>query len=152
VSGPFIRTATVRDADAVIVIEAEAFGPASWGPQALRAGLLAPHARALVVEDADGSIEGFLLWRRIGEEAEILSLAVRAPSRRCGVAKALLAELILETETERVRSIFLEVEAGNAAARALYNSARFEQVGLRRKYYRSGADALVLRRAVGAPI
>lgn len=114
----------------------------------MREGLRTPLARSLVAENVEGSIEGFLLWRRIGDEAEILSLAVSGASRRSGIAKALLAELIVAAETERLRSIFLEVDAGNAAARALYNSARFEQVGLRRRYYRSGADALVLRREV----
>ena len=46
--------------------------------------------------------------------------------------------------------VFLEVRTDNEAAIALYRSVGFDQVGLRRRYYRaSGADAYTMRR-VGA--
>jgi ribosomal-protein-alanine N-acetyltransferase len=47
--------------------------------------------------------------------------------------------------------VFLEVDAGNAAALALYHSAGFRVAGRRRAYYHApdgtSTDALVLRRA-----
>jgi [ribosomal protein S18]-alanine N-acetyltransferase len=43
------------------------------------------------------------------------------------------------------RTMFLEVAAANAAARALYAAHGFTEVGLRRRYYGNGDDALMLR-------
>ena len=42
----------------------------------------------------------------------------------------------------------LEVRRGNAAARRLYESLGFEEVGVRRNYYGSGEDALIMRLAL----
>ena len=49
-----------------------------------------------------------------------------------------------------VRSLFLEVDEGNAAARRLYERAGFAEVGRRKAYYQkadgSAATALVMKR------
>lgn len=151
-SGWLVRKAGPDDVEAIIAIEARAFGPASWGAAAIRDGVGAPYVEAIVGGLADRPPQGFALWRRLGDEGEILSLAVDGPSRGRGLAKALLAELILSAEAGRVGALFLEVDAGNAPALGLYARAHFRQVGRRRRYYRNGADALVLRRAISAPI
>jgi ribosomal-protein-alanine N-acetyltransferase len=44
--------------------------------------------------------------------------------------------------------MFLEVAPGNAAARALYASAGYAEVGRRPRYYPDGSDALLLARAL----
>lgn len=151
-SGWLIRKAGPDDVEAIVALEARAFGPARWGAAAIRDGVGAPYVEALVGAAADGPVQGFALWRRLGDEGEILSLAVDGPARGRGLAKALLAEIILSAEAQRVGALFLEVDAGNAPALGLYARAHFQQVGRRRGYYRNGADALVLRRATGAPI
>ena len=53
----------------------------------------------------------------------------------------------------RMDTVFLEVRTDNAAAIALYESAGFVNVGLRKRYYRvSGADAYTMQRpARGGP-
>ena len=46
-------------------------------------------------------------------------------------------------------NLYLEVRESNDAARRLYASRGFEEVGRRRKYYRRPVeDAIVLRRAM----
>ena len=49
------------------------------------------------------------------------------------------------------RSLFLEVAVHNAPALALYLGMGFQEVGRRPRYYKNGADALVLRCVLRAP-
>lgn len=94
---------------------------------------------------------GFILCRSIAGEAEILTIAVDPAARRRGWGAALVemaAGIAAETRSE---AMFLEVEAGNLAAVALYQSTGFVRVGLRKGYYPhpDGAkDALVMRRTL----
>lgn len=93
---------------------------------------------------------GFLLCRIAADEAEILSIAVAPHARQRGIAKAMLARGIAGLGVERVRSLFLEVEAENIPALKLYRHFGFEEVGRRPAYYRkadgSAAEAIVMRR------
>ncbi|MPN34249.1 hypothetical protein SDC9_181742 [bioreactor metagenome] len=41
--------------------------------------------------------------------------------------------------------MFLEVRAGNAVARALYEKEGFSQIGTRRGYYWNGEDAVLYK-------
>jgi ribosomal-protein-alanine N-acetyltransferase len=45
----------------------------------------------------------------------------------------------------------LEVSAANHAARTLYETSGFTRVGLRRRYYADGADALIMALDLRAP-
>ncbi|MEW6437239.1 MAG: GNAT family N-acetyltransferase [Pseudomonadota bacterium] len=93
---------------------------------------------------------GFVLSRQAADQAEILTIAVTAKARRRGIGAALLANHLPTLAAAGVRSLFLEVEAGNKAAIRLYESFGFRRVGERKAYYRaadgSRATALVLRR------
>ena len=61
-----------------------------------------------------------------------------------GIGRRLLDELL---DFADGGVVFLEVRTDNEAAIALYRSVGFEQIGLRRRYYRvSGADAYTMRR------
>ncbi|MGH3897162.1 MAG: GNAT family N-acetyltransferase [Pseudonocardiaceae bacterium] len=57
-----------------------------------------------------------------------------------GVGRVLLRRL-LEVAGAAGATVFLEVHTDNGAARALYESEGFTVVGLRARYYLSGADA-----------
>jgi len=137
-----LRPAGAEDVPALAALHALAFDH-PWGASELAGLMASPGAFALLVEG-----EGFILCRAIAGEAEILTLAVDPAVRRRGTGRALVeaaAGLALLAPAE---TLFLEVAADNFAALALYRAAGFEQVGLRRGYYASGADALVMRRAL----
>ncbi len=85
--------------------------------------------------------EGFVLYRFVAGDIEIMNLAVRQKGR--GHGKVLLdAFLALPLLGASSPKIFLEVAASNVAARKLYGRAGFVETGLRRAYYRSGEDAV----------
>ncbi|PHY19360.1 ribosomal protein S18-alanine N-acetyltransferase [Caulobacter sp. BP25] len=114
--------------------------------------LKSPGAFAVLGEAGEpAEAKGFILCRSIAGEAEILTIAVDPAARRRGWGAALVevaAGIAAETGAE---ALFLEVAVDNAAAIALYQSARFAKVGLRKGYYPhpDGAkDAVVMRRAL----
>jgi [ribosomal protein S18]-alanine N-acetyltransferase len=91
---------------------------------------------------------GMILARATADEAEVLTLAVDPERRRRGLGRRLIEHAIATAGDRGARCMFLEVGEGNAPARALYGAAGFTEVGRRRRYYRDGSDALLLRRAI----
>lgn len=81
-------------------------------------------------------IAGFLLIRAVGDEAEILTLAVDPAHRRAGHAAALLDAAKQDLAKTDVSRLFLEVAADNLPALALYERQGFLPIGLRKGYYR----------------
>ncbi|EHL96537.1 putative ribosomal-protein-alanine acetyltransferase [Acetobacteraceae bacterium AT-5844] len=127
-------------------LHASAFPPGeAWSADALGVMLALAGGFGLLLEN-----RGFILARAVGEEAEILTLAVAPLARRCGAGTALLAAALRRAADCGARELFLEVSRNNIAAFALYAAAGFTQVGLRRRYYADGSDALVLRRDLSA--
>jgi ribosomal-protein-alanine N-acetyltransferase len=96
-----------------------------------------------------GALQGFVLSRVAGVEAEILSIVVVASARRQGVARSLLSHHLDRLRAQGVREVFLEVDEGNQPALAFYETFGLKTVGRRRGYYprSSGGSggALVLR-------
>ena len=141
-----IRPAATDDAATIVALERESFGPASWGAKAVADGIAERHVATIVALAPDAAApDGFAFWRNAGEEAEILSIGVANASRRQGCARALLDAIISRARLEGVRRLFLEVDVANISASSLYRARGFEQVGRRRRYYRNGGDALVMR-------
>ena len=105
-----------------------------------------------VIDDRSGQLLGFVISRIVLDEAEVLTIAVDADCRRRGVAAMLLEAHLSELAMERVRRLFLEVDEGNAAARALYKKFGFVEKGRRDGYYRkadgSRASALIMQKDV----
>ena len=89
-----------------------------------------------------------ILCRVAADEAEILTLAVTPGARRHGIGRALVDTAVSHAHAQGASRFFLEVSTSNQPAQALYRSAGFVQVGIRRRYYPDGADALVLSRGL----
>jgi [ribosomal protein S18]-alanine N-acetyltransferase len=86
-------------------------------------------------------IAGFLVSREVAEdEREILNLAVAPEFRRQGVGRDLLAGLMAEARG----TIFLEVRASNLAARNIYKSMGFQEVGNRPGYYQNPLEPAIV--------
>lgn len=95
--------------------------------------------------------DGFALGRLIGEEAELLTIAVDPGQRRQGLGRAILKDFETTASLRGAQRIFLEVAATNTPAITLYESAGYTQVGTRPGYYKTGAsrvDAVILSRII----
>jgi [ribosomal protein S18]-alanine N-acetyltransferase len=85
--------------------------------------------------DKEAQPSGFVISRRVADEAEILSVAVAPEARGRGYARALLAGHLQGLAHAGVRTVHLEVENGNEPALALYRRLGFAKVGKREGYY-----------------
>lgn len=139
--------ATPADAAIVATIHAACFGN-PWGEADFQRFLEDAHSGCLLAQFT-GSAAGFLLWRKVGDEAEIITFAVRPEHRRRRLGFMLvdgMKQLLLDCG---VRRCFLEVSQDNIAAISLYRSAAFLDVGIRKGYYSvqegKNADALVMQ-------
>ncbi len=89
----------------------------------------------------ENRVAGFLMARSLGAgECELLNLAVAPEFRRRGIARALVRALAEYGEG----TIFLEVRESNRAARKLYKSMGFQEVGTRHGYYDSPSEAAIV--------
>jgi ribosomal-protein-alanine N-acetyltransferase len=134
-------TATSAHAAALAEIHRAAFPPGeAWGADAIALQLDLPGSFGLL--DPSG---GMALARMAADEAELLTLAVAPQVRRRGIGGRLLVAIVEQMAKAGAGTLFLEVSEANRAARALYETAGFRQMGRRRRYYPDGTDALVLR-------
>lgn len=139
------RDMQADDLDDVVAIEGAAYSfPWSLGIfcDCLRVGYV---CRVLELE---GRVVGYGIVSVLAEEAHILNLCISPDYRRMGFGRQLLRHLLEMSASSAVRDVFLEVRPSNEAALKLYRQHGFEQVGLRRDYYRAERgreDALVLR-------
>ncbi len=107
---------------------------------------------ALTLLAAAGEVPvGFIMVRTVLDEAEILTLAVSPARRGCGFGRKLLEAGAESLARSGVVRLSLEVAQDNPAARALYKTSGFEQVGRRKAYYSrpdGDVDALVMQRTL----
>jgi ribosomal-protein-alanine N-acetyltransferase len=115
----------------------------AWDASVMAAELSQPGVFGFLAEAG-----GMILCRVAADEAEILTLAVLQAARRRGIGRALVDAAASYALSQGAARFFLEVSTSNQPAQALYRSAGFAQVGIRRRYYPDGADALVLSRGL----
>ncbi|NOX83098.1 MAG: GNAT family N-acetyltransferase [Alphaproteobacteria bacterium] len=140
-----IRSAGPDDAALLARLEAQSFGERSWGENNVKASFVAPRVTILLAGKPANPPSGFAMWRDLDGEAELLTIGVEPGAQRQGLAAALLAAVRKQALETGAARLFLEVDAGNEAALALYRAGGFEKISLRRAYYRDGADAVIMQ-------
>lgn len=87
----------------------------------------------------DQPCEGFCLIWQVVDELELVAVGTQLSSRRRGIARALLAEMVDFGRASKCRRATLEVSSDNAPAVTLYRSLGFEVFNTRKGYYRARA-------------
>ena len=114
-----------------------------WDEASVRSELTNQLALWLVAVE-DGQVVGYVGSQTVMQEADMMNIAVADSHRRRGIARTLVEELIRLLDAYQLT---LEVRASNVPAIALYESMGFQQVGLRKNYYKMPKeDALILRK------
>ena len=124
----------------------------SWPQSDFEALLVASTTYAEGAYGKGDELLGFIISRLAADEAEILTIAVHSKRRGLGIAGKLMNANMERLRIAGARSWFLEVEAQNAAALALYRRFGFDRVGERKSYYRKpdgdASLAYILRRSL----
>lgn len=89
------------------------------------------------------SDNGFIVWRVVADEAEIITIGVSPNARRNGIAGAMILLMEQELKKQSIVNVFLEVSEVNIPAKKLYEKYGFRPTGKRPKYY-DGVDAIIM--------
>lgn len=117
-----------------------------WSLASLSAELSNPLA-VFLTAIVDNEIVGYAGMHHIIDEGYVTNIAVLPAYRRRGVARALTEALLQYGVQNGLRIVTLEVRESNIAARELYKSLRFNDVGRRVNYYsRPSEDAILMTR------
>ena len=130
-----VRPATLADMDTIAALQAMAPESAQWPAS----DYLDHDCRLAVLE---GGVVGFLVWRSMADEREILNLAIHPGYRRRGIAAALLGAVLQEAPA----NWFLEVRESNTAARQLYRRVGFTEISKRLEYYDKPPEPAIVMR------
>ncbi len=109
-----------------------------------------------LVAEADGAIQGYMMCRierglsklkslRPARQCHVVSIAVREPYRRLGIASELMTTAMEKAKDNYdATECFLEVRMSNDAAIKLYEKLGFSKVKRNYGYYIDGEDAWVM--------
>ena len=148
--------ASVKDLQRILEIMQEAISP-NWTSDAFLSEMRKSDSFFLValddamVDNETGSPRcmGFAVVRQVGDDGELLQIAVDKSARRSGIGSLLMEAVLDYAAKNAMHSIFLEVRSSNVAAITLYEKNGFEPVRTRKDYYDNPVeDALVMRKVV----
>lgn len=120
-----------------------------WSENSVASELRNPLSLWLVAVEED-KVLGYVGSQTVMGETDMMNIAVHPDHRRAGVAEALIGALVESLRNMESHCLTLEVRASNAPAIGLYGKLGFQQIGLRKNYYRNPReDALILRKEWG---
>ena len=136
-----LRRAEVADCDVLSEVHAATFRR-GWSGAEFEALLVQQGVHAFIAQYRNTfgwrTPAGFILYRIVADEGEILSVAVVHEYRRRGIARQLLEEALRHAYREGARTVHLEVEDSNVGAIRLYRAMEFRESGKRSGYYGQG--------------
>jgi len=141
------RPMALGDLPAVMAVEAQAYSH-PWSQGNFIDSLAAGHLAEVLTDDG---LVGYFVAMEGVDELHLLNLTVAPTRQGHGHGSALLAAVLAHAHARQLPTVWLEVRASNARARALYARRGFDEAGLRRGYYpaaRGREDAVVMRRAL----
>ncbi|MEE2565437.1 GNAT family N-acetyltransferase [Hyphobacterium marinum] len=130
-----------EDAARLAALHARCF-PHGWSERDIAALLRQPAVIGFAAP------EGFVLIRRVLDEAEILTICVDPEARRSGLGGGLLDAAISEAARQGALTIHLDVSTENRAGQALYSGRGFAETARRKRYYADGSDAILMTKQI----
>lgn len=141
-----IREMTLADVDQVCILEEMAFSM-PWHKESFIEMIEHKDALYLVVEDKNnpGRVIACCGMRHIVGEGDISNVVVHPDFRKCGIAYAMLTELLSRSQEKYgITAYTLEVRCSNAGAIRLYEKLGFVNEGIRKNFYEEPVEDAVI--------
>jgi ribosomal-protein-alanine N-acetyltransferase len=130
----------LADLAEVLAIERTSF-PDPWSADGFRSVLLNKLFTSIGI--FQGDLLGYLVSMAVEDELHILNIAVKPDKRRRGYGEMLL-KYILNFFQKKLKFVYLEARVSNINAIDFYLKRGFKNVGIRKKYYPNGEDAVLM--------
>lgn len=146
-----IKNMTSVDIPRVVDIEKSLFTADPWtadlfADELAQVGI----SRDVVCVWNDGQIVGYASLRFVGREGDVNTVAVAKSHQGQGIGRQLMDWLYETANTRGVRELFLEVRSDNDAALAMYTKDDFQRIDIRRNYYGTDIDAIVMKKRLAS--
>ncbi|WP_395946158.1 ribosomal protein S18-alanine N-acetyltransferase [Caedibacter taeniospiralis] len=131
----------------IMDIEREVF-EYPWSASQMKDSILSAHTETWGLFDSNNHLIAFVIVSVIFDEAEILNFSVAKRYQHQGFGQRLLAYLMNHLSYKQTEKLFLEVRVSNIPAISIYKKYGFQQISIRKNYYRVGdkhEDAMVLQ-------
>ena len=145
-----IQKMDIQDLDEVFSIEASS-SPSPWSRNSFAEEMQNSFAHCFVMKGGNGSeqrVIGFICFRNVIEESELLDMGVHPEYREMGIGKKLMQFYIDFSCRRGIHTFYLEVKASNQSAIHLYQSFTYQFSGVRKKFYQGKSDALLMTKRV----
>ncbi len=137
-----VRKMEFRDIKKVVELE-EKYLLESLGEKLLASELSEKNnGVSFYVIENDDVVIGYIGRYYFFQEAEVLNFVVDESYQHQGYGQKLFDKMV--EDMKDVKKITLEVRASNIKGINFYTKNGFKQVGVRKKYYKNGEDALLL--------
>jgi len=141
-----LRPADERDIREVMAVEKMSFA-SPWSIDSFRHELYNPVSYFYIIE-IQRKLTGYIIFWIFEDESHIANIAIHSDFRKKGYGEYLLEWTIEFVREKGAKTITLEVNEKNIAARNLYEKLGFKCVGRRVKYYENRDDALMLTKYI----
>lgn len=140
-----LRDLALEDIETVGRLENELFPSDAWPLEMFYTEFFQPDTRRYIVAEMDGEAVGYAGLMVIDTTADIQTIGVLPRFEGQGIGRAMLTELLREARRRGADNVMLEVRADNPRAQDLYARYGFQKIHTRKRYYRDGVDAWVMR-------
>jgi ribosomal-protein-alanine N-acetyltransferase len=145
-----IRKMNIQDLDEVISMESSTSG-VLWSKNMFIEEMRNPFAYCFVMRIDNQSkqeVIGFICFRNVAEESELLNICVHPDYRQLGAGKRLMEFYVAFGRRREIKTFYLEVLSSNTSAIRLYQLFSYESSGMRKKFYQGKFDALLMTKRV----
>jgi ribosomal-protein-alanine N-acetyltransferase len=140
------RQANAFDLPVFVSLDKDLFPYSPWSASQYKEEFSSPTRHFVVAVDEQQTIIGYAgIFAPGGAEADVLTVGVIPSHRGKGIARQLMALITDWAKQQGSTAMMLEVKVDNSDAIGLYESLGYSKLNIRKDYFGSGLDALVMR-------